>query len=626
MCGINGAISFNNNMTEQYLGKIVHGMNEKIIHRGPNSEGLYSDDKCSLGMRRLSIIDINGGEQPIWNEAHDKLIVFNGEIYNYQELKESLIAKGHVFKTHTDTEVVLHSYEEYGKLSFKMLEGMFAFCIYDLLQKEWLIVRDKNGEKPLYYYKNDDLLLFASELKSILGTGVVPKNINKDALDIYFQLGYIPAPYSIVSNVYKLQPASYMKIKYNGVTQVDKYWELQITPPKDEDVDYESSKKKLRELVLSSVSRRMHSDVSLGAFLSGGIDSAVIVGTMSSLSTQKIDTFTIGFKEKEYDERYLAEIVANKYQTNHHVLELDWGEAINNLDDVFENMDEPFADPSYIASYTVSKLAKKYVTVVLTGDAGDEVFAGYEKYLIGYYSKMYQQLPVLARKRVIEPGIRLLPLNSVFRRKAEKVMAVSSKDIFEQRKQMMTLVFRHDEAERLIQSKPVNNLEFIKQYYDKWSNIDEQICAQYMDLKVVLEGDMLCKVDRASMLASIETRVPFVDTDIVEFAFNLPSNFKINKSKKKIILKDAFRDIIPKEIVGASKKGFGVPVGEWLKSDLKDEFIKYLEDSFLENQRLFTGQYIKDVWMEHLMGKKNNSTQIWAFFVFQKWYERYILG
>ena len=296
MCGINGAISFNNNMTEQYLGKIVHGMNEKIIHRGPNSEGLYSDDKCSLGMRRLSIIDINGGEQPIWNEAHDKLIVFNGEIYNYQELKESLIAKGHVFKTHTDTEVVLHSYEEYGKLSFKMLEGMFAFCIYDLLQKEWLIVRDKNGEKPLYYYKNDDLLLFASELKSILGTGVVPKNINKDALDIYFQLGYIPAPYSIVSNVYKLQPASYMKIKYNGVTQVDKYWELQITPPKDEDVDYESSKKKLRELVLSSVSRRMHSDVSLGAFLSGGIDSAVIVGTMSSLSTQKIDTFTIGFK------------------------------------------------------------------------------------------------------------------------------------------------------------------------------------------------------------------------------------------------------------------------------------------------------------------------------------------
>lgn len=618
MCGINGLIKLNKKNEWGNAKELVHQMNEQIIHRGPNSEGLYSDDLCALGMRRLSIIDLADGNQPIWNENRDKLIVFNGELYNFIPLRADLKNKGHQFQTNSDTEVVLHGYEEYGTDFFDRMEGMYAFCIYDLICKEWIICRDRIGEKPLYYYQTKDFFLFGSELKSLMKTGLVPKQINKEALSIYFQLTYIPAPYSILENVFKLPPASYMRIEANGNIKIEKYWQLTLSED-DRYQDYEWCKKQLRDTFLQSVENRMISDVPLGAFLSGGFDSTIVVGAMSQLSSSPINTFTIGFKEKQHDESELAALVAKKNGTNHRILSLDWNEAVSNIGRILENMDEPFADSSLIATYTVSKMAKEYVSVILTGDAGDELFAGYNKYLISYYSDRYNRIPKILRKGIIEPSAKLLPANSSIARKVNKVIGSSSLDVFEQRKYMMSLGFKPIEMKQLLQSGYVSEMPFIREQYDTL-NCEEQTRAQFVDLNTVLEGDMLTKVDRGSMLASLETRVPMLDRKMIELAFNMPAKFKINNKDRKIILKDTFRDYIPDELFRAPKHGFSVPVGNWLEKDLKQNLMKYADKEFLENQGLFNSTYVHQVIDEHMNHKVDRFSELWAFYVFQKWY------
>ena len=620
MCGINGLIKLNKIFDCGDIKELVHQMNEQIIHRGPNSEGLFADDFCSLGMRRLSIIYLTDGNQPIWNEKRDKLIVFNGELYNFISLRADLKIKGHHFYTNSDTEVVLHGYEEYGTNFFEKMEGMYAFCIYDLNQKEWILCRDRIGEKPLYYFQTKDFFLFGSELKSLLKTGLVPKIINKEAMSIYFQLTYIPAPYSIFENVYKLPPASYLRINANGDINIEKYWKLTLT--QDERYqDYEWCKKQLRETFLQSVENRMVSDVPLGAFLSGGFDSTIVVGAMSQLSSTPINTFTIGFKEKQHDESALAELVAKKNNTNHRILSLDWDEAVGNIDRILENMDEPFADSSLIATYTVSKMAKEYVSVILTGDAGDELFAGYNKYLISYYSERYNRIPKILRKGIIEPSSKLLPAGSAIARKVNKVIGSANMDIFDQRKYLMSLGFKHDELSQLMKSGYVSEMPFIREQYAAL-NCEEQTRAQFVDLNTVLEGDMLTKVDRGSMLASLETRVPMLDRKLIELAFNMPAKFKINNKDRKIILKDTFRDLIPEELFSAPKHGFSVPVGNWLENDLKTQLMKYANKDFLDEQGLFNTSYVHQIIEEHMTHKVNRFSELWAFYAFQGWYFR----
>ncbi len=384
MCGINGYIQFNKLSNREEMHDMVHLMNEKIIHRGPDSEGLFADEKCALGMRRLSIIDLDGGMQPIWNESRTKMIIFNGEIYNYREIREKLKICGYHFLTESDTETVLLAYDEYGIDFLKMLDGMFSLAIYDVLNGEWLIARDRAGEKPLYYSYNKDWLIFASELKSIIATNLLKKEIDAEALSTYFQLTYIPAPKTIYKGVFKLMPGSLMKVHADGLIEHLRYWDLHPWSKLEEYEDYEKCKRELREKLFSSVERRMISDVPLGAFLSGGFDSSIVVGIMSQISDKRINTFNIGFNEKQYDESKLAGIVAQKNNTNHTKLILDWGKVLTNIDNILGNIDEPFADSSLIATYAVSELAKQYVTVALTGDAGDELFAGYDKYLGNY--------------------------------------------------------------------------------------------------------------------------------------------------------------------------------------------------------------------------------------------------
>ena len=622
MCGINGIIQLKNKYTLGQLQNIVHAMNERIIHRGPDSEGLFADDTCALGMRRLAIIDLQGGNQPIWNRDRSKCIVFNGELYNFKQLKAELSEQGCIFSTNTDTEVVLLGYEKYGVDFLDRMDGMYAFCIYDVPEKTWFLARDRFGEKPLYYCKTDTCILFASELKSLLETGLIEKNIDLEAMSIYFQLTYIPAPYSIIQGVYKLPAASYMKMQEDGNMKIDRYWSIDLTQETSD--DYNRCKKKLRDALYTSVEKRMVSDVPLGAFLSGGFDSTIITGIMSDISDVPVDTFTIGFKEKQYDESELAKRVSRKHGTNHHVLTLDWGCVIEDLPYILDNIDEPFADASLIATYEVSKMTKKYVTVALTGDAGDELFAGYDKYLITYYSDLYKRIPKILRKGVIEPGSRLLPSQSTLRRKVDKVVTSADLDTYSQRKRMMSLGFKPEELHLLLKDDKINRLEFIRELYEQYTEIDEQKRTQYVDSNIVLEGDMLAKVDRASMLASLETRAPMLDRLVAETAFSFPTKYKINKTDRKIILKDTFRDLIPDELFSAPKHGFGVPNGLWLENELKVKLMEYADERFLEEQGLFNYEYISQIITEHMSHKRNRTGELWTFFVFQNWYKRWV--
>ena len=345
---------------------------------------------------------------------------------------------------------------------------------------------------------------------------------------------------------------------------------------------------------------------------------------MAQISAKPVDTFTIGYKERLFDESSLAKIVAERNHTNHHMLIMDWESVLNDLDILLENIDEPFADSSLIATYAVSKLAKKYVTVALTGDSGDELFAGYNKYLISYYGNRYKRVPRFLRKSVVEPLVRLIPVSNPLAMKAHKVINAANLDSYEQRKYMMSLGFKPNEITELMEDGYVSSMQFLRECYNRLTNYDEQTRAQYVDLKVVLEGDMLPKVDRASMLASLETRVPMLDSKVIELAYRLPSTFKINKTNRKIILKDTFRDLIPEELFQAPKHGFGVPIGKWLETTLRERLLKYADSEYLESQGLFNADYINNIVKEHMTHTTDRYSELWAFFVFQNWYERII--
>lgn len=624
MCGINGFRIYSDEKTNNR--EIIEKMNRVIHHRGPDESGIYVDKDTALGMTRLSIIDLVSGKQPISNEDGTLTVVLNGEIYNYRQLREKLINAGHIFKTESDTETVLHAYEEYGVDCLAEIKGMFAFSIHNKKDGSLFIARDRIGEKPLYYCKNGKCFIFASELKSILVSGLVEKKINKTALAEYLSLSYIPAPLSILENVYKLLPAHYITVDANGEVNIQKYWDVEYSA-ENKITDYDECKKLLRTTMFDAVEKCMQADVPFGAFLSGGIDSSVITGIMSKISSEKVNTFSIGFKDKQYDESDRAEIVAKLNNTNHHCFSIDNDNFFECVSDIIENIDEPFADSSYIATYCVSRLARKYVKTVLTGDAGDELFGGYEKYLIGYYSSMYKKLPHFLQSG-FKSAVYKLPDNNAKTRKIRKVLDNLNYEPFEQRKRLMCLSLPEERLKSLLIYTDDTALDFIYDYYSAYSlSANETDCTFYTDIKVVLEGDMLCKVDRASMLASLETRVPMLYPDVVELSARIPSEFKINTRNKKIILKDTFSDLLPDEILHAKKKGFSVPMAEWLRTDLRDELLKTIGDEeFIENQGLFNYAFIKQLEYEHYTCQRNNSTVLWALYVFEKWYTKYFLG
>lgn len=624
MCGINGLIDFHCKYSAVQKTAIVHKMNEAIVYRGPDHEGMYVEELVAMGMRRLAIIDLSTGNQPIFNEDHSISIVFNGEIYNFRDLREELIELGHTFKTLTDTEVIVHGYEEYGSGIFSKLDGMFAISIYDNILKKVILARDRIGEKPLYYYKNSHILVFGSELKSLMTTGWVPKTINKLALNQYFQLTYIPSPLSIYKDVYKIMPGSYMEIHMDGTINDNAYWSLKLENEPLAGVSQKELQKELYSLMVQSVKERMVSDVPIGVFLSGGIDSTIITALMSRISPKPVNTYTIGFDEKEYDERSRAKLIADLYKTNHHEYVLNYSHALPVLNQLLEQMDEPFADSSVLPTYFISQFAKRDVKVILTGDAGDELFLGYNKYLILYYKNLYRKIPRLIRKHVIEHLVRSIPDTTVITRKLNKVISYADLEGFDLWKNLMSNAFKENELELLFKEGyyQKNSLKPIEHLYEDTDETNELQKVQLVDMQILLEGDMLTKIDRMSMLNSLEVRTPMLSKNIIRFARSLQPEYKLSKKKSKKILKDAFSPIFPKGFHKLPKSGFSVPVDYWFRNELKAELEATLSQEFIIEQGIFNYHYIQLILNEHFTKKRNRKSELWALFVFQKWYMR----
>lgn len=623
MCGIIGAYINKSNDLDVEKFNIIR---DKLSYRGPDSGGTFNHNNIFLGHRRLSIIDLDTGNQPMFDSKGETSIVFNGEIYNFLTIKEELKTLGVIFKTNSDTEVILEGYLAWGlEDCLKRLEGMYAFSIWDNQKKKLFVVRDKFGEKPLYYSKDDNGFYFASELKAVVPF-LDEVKISKKALNLFFALTYIPEPFSIYDNIFKLEAGCYLEISENEFNRVQYFDLLGKINETRSVLDYNKTKDKLREMLFDSVKCRMVSDVPLGAFLSGGIDSSIISAIMSKVSSNPINTFSIGFREKEYDESERAELVAKHIKSKHHLYYVDHNDLLEVVDKTLTYFDEPFGDSSAIPSMLVSKKAGEKVKVVLTGDCADELFGGYEKYLAKSYSEKYNSFPSPIRKS-FESIIKVIPHNNLTNHKLRKIKkVVRSANLTPENRylNMCSLGFNSNEKSNLLNSDYQENVQgqILKYFNEAYG--DELSKTFYSDIKLVLEGDMLPKVDRACMINSLEARAPFLDSSIVEFALNLPHDYKILGTNKKRILKDTFSDLLPKETMSFSKKGFGIPIRIWFQKELKEELLSLLSEDFLISQNIFNISYVNKIVEEHMSNKENHSSKLWQLFVFQKWYRNNI--
>ena len=627
MCGINGIIT--KNKTKEVVEKQITAMNNSIVHRGPDDDGVFIEAKentvIALGMRRLSIIDLSTGKQPIFSEDKQKVIVFNGEVYNYKILKSEL---QHTYNAHfyttSDTEVVLSLYEKQGKAAFDQLDGMFGFSIYDKIKNKIYIARDKFGEKPLYYQKTADGLVWGSELKALLKIKETKPKISKQGLNLFFRLTYIPAPFTIYENIYKLEAGSYMEYDLKtGDLVIEKYDKKEKYPAKVK-TSYGEAVRNIERMVRESVQSRSVSDVPVGTFLSGGVDSSIVSLCLADASTKPIDTFSIGFTEASFDESDKAREVAKLIKSNHHEYIIDQNDLFDHVSNVILNFDEPFADSSALPSYLVASKAKKDVKVVLTGDGGDEVFAGYNKYYMAAFNKKYTSLV----PEFVNSGLSKVADGILSSKKDERglkfkirkfMSSVEYDDTFYWN--IISLGFRNKNIDPLLSPDWLEADPFA--YYKALAGFNGPTNLTQMrniDKMVSLDGDMLTKVDRASMLASLECRAPFLNPVIWHYASSLPEDFLLNKRDKKKILKDAFAGYFPKGFLDLKKQGFGVPVGNWLRDSLKEELLSYTEKDFIVQQGIFNYDFIKKLVDNHINQKADNTFQVWAFFCFQKWY------
>lgn len=620
MCGIAGIISKKGEPDRELLSKMC----EKLTLRGPDAGGLFINKSIGLGHRRLSIIDLQTGDQPMASVDGSIVVVFNGEIYNFRQLKEELVSKGFKFQTSSDTEVLINGYLAYGiEKILNRLEGMFAFALYDKRNESLFLARDKFGEKPLYYSETEKDFWFASELKAF-PPEVRGRDIDAVGLNYFLTLTYIPAPYTIYRNVKKLPAGSYLVFDNNHFGQLVTYFSFADFVRNLEPLnDFEEAKKCLRNLLFQSVNDRMVSDVPLGVFLSGGIDSSIITAVMARCRKDPINTFTIGFREKSYDESHRAALVAKKVGSNHTVQYIDFREVVNLIDEIILHYDEPYGDSSAIPAYFVAKLAAEKVKVVLTGDSADELFGGYEKYLGSYYAVRFNRLPGIL-KSLIKYIILNLPHNritNVILRKAKKVISNAELSDFDLHYSLMSLGFNDHERKRLLKPGWYYDIKpEVKKIYNEAPLLHPLEKSQFTDVKLVLEGDMFVKTDRICMKNSLESRAPFIDTNIIEMAFRIPPEFKINGKNKKYILKETFRDLLPGQTLKYRKKGFGIPIDYWFKNELRSDLEQLLNHEEIEKQGIFNYSVIRDLIEEHLTGKENHKSKLWNLYVLQKWY------
>ncbi|APG59280.1 asparagine synthase (glutamine-hydrolyzing) [Christiangramia salexigens] len=629
MCGINGILT---RKTELPVEKVLSRMNERIIHRGPDQDGFFIEkvDQYQIGMamRRLSIIDLNTGKQPIYSDDGRICIVFNGEIYNFKGLKSQLEAEGIKFKTTSDTEVILKLYEKYGTKAFSLLDGMFGFSIYDKNLEKLFIARDFFGEKPLYFYRDSESFYWASELKSIISNLDFKPKISRKGLNLYFRLTYIPAPYTIYEGVQKLEPNNYIELDCVSNNYSIQKIETQLKAFNKIE-SFKEAKKITHDLVNQSVESRSIADVPLGTFLSGGVDSSIVSLALAQQKENKIDTFSVGFDKKSFDETDKSRTVAKLINSNHHEFIISIGDLKDNIDNILLNFDEPFADSSSLPTYLVANKTRDFVKVALTGDGGDEIFGGYNKYYMGKMNSRYTSL-IPESGHNFTTGLLKKVLSTKddkrgMRFKIKKALTSINYD-GDYYFNIISLAFQNKELNTII--KPNYQFNDIWDYYRPYFNSQIKSLHDFRlaDKHISLEGDMLVKVDRTSMLTSLESRAPFLNKDLWSFSNSLPEEYLMKGWNKKYILKEAFKHYFPEKFLDKSKKGFGVPVGDWLRDYLSSELKSYCDANFLSQQNIFNINEIRELVYKHLSGKEDNTFRVWAFFCFQKWYKNTYLS
>ncbi len=628
MCGITGWISLGKN-TSPDKKAVLHSMCEQMKHRGPDSEGLWTEGKVALGMRRLSIIDLHTGEQPVYNEDRSVVVVMNGELYNFREVRADLEKRGHKFETNTDTEILPHLYEEYGDAMLDEINGMFAFALWDKRREKLIIARDRFGEKPLYYGVFDDKLIFGSELKVLLANPAVKTELNTDALRQFLSFDYVPAPNSIYKNIYKLPAAHFLTVE-KGEIRTCRYWNLSWKKS-DSAPGFEASVIELRELLADAVRMRLVSDVPLGILLSGGVDSSTIAAFATRFSTEKVKTFSIGFEEDSFDESKFARQVATHLGTEHYEEKLSVEKAADLISEIGTWLDEPMSDGSLIPTFLLARFVRKHVTVALGGDGGDEIFAGYPMYFAHKVARAYERVPRFVRRGLIEPVVNALPVstkNLSFDYKAKRFVAASKYDLVTRHHSYFGS-FTPDEQRRVLSKDVLEKTE-----NDTYKNAREllEICdaaneieqMQFLDINFYMAEDILTKVDRASMAVSLEVRAPFLDPRVAQFAASVPVDFKLKGKTGKYILKKAVEPFLPKNILARPKKGFGIPIAEWLKGRLNPLMHDLLEPTRLRNQGLFDAEFVQGLIRDHERGTASNHKQLWTLLVFQLWVENFL--
>ena len=625
MCGICGIVY--KDEARRCEKAVLKHMCDTLIHRGPDDEGQIVRRNAGLGMRRLAIIDLETGRQPLSSEDNRFWIVFNGEIYNFGEIRKQLLSMGYQFKTKSDTESILHGYEMWQEGVCGRLNGMFGFAIWDEKARRLFLARDRLGIKPLYYYEDGEKIVFGSEIKAILACPDVRVNLDPIALNHYLTVEYVPAPRSIFDSIHKLKPGHWLTLK-EGKSRIEPYW---ILEPREESISMEDASDRLSELVRDSVRRRLISDVPLGAFLSGGIDSSILVSQMAGLVDRPVKTFSIGFKESSYNELVYARAVAKRYETEHHEFMIE-PNAVDLTETLIKHLDEPFGDFSIFPTYLVSKMARSVVTVALSGDGGDELFAGYDTYRANRFEKrFYRLLPAFFRKHVLGSiGSRLVPTE-------KKKGWINSFKRFVQGAEMDSslahvrwMVFMNDAQRRALFTRNVQEslsgtdpFDFIRRVDSGNSALDDITRMGFIDVNTYLVDDILVKVDRMSMAASLEARVPYLDHRLVEFAYSLPPSLKMRGFNTKRILKQTFWDALPVEVQRRDKQGFSIPIKNWIREALRPMMLDLLSEQRIRRQGLFNAEFVTRLIDEHLQGSHNHSHLLWALMVFEQWFDLY---
>ena len=627
MCGITGI--YNYNTSEPVNRQVLEKATSALYLRGPDEEGFFFDDRHGIGFghRRLSIIDLSTGQQPLYNEDNSIVLICNGEIYNFPELYENLTKSGHQFKTRSDNEAIIHLYEMYGTQCVEHLNGMFAFALWDKNKQTLLLARDRMGVKPLYYGVQNNSFYFSSELKGLLAIPEIKRELNLDALNKYLSFENIPSPHSIIKSIYKLEAGHILTLQ-NKEIKTYKYWDLPLDQPKLKISEDEASEE-FERLFKDAVKMRLLSDVPVGVFLSGGIDSSIVAKFMADSSSDKIRTFSIGFHEKSFDESKIAMRFAKELNSEHNQFLFDSKECLNLIPNMANLVDEPLSDASILPTYFLSNFASKQLKVCLGGDGGDELFAGYQIFPVHKLIGLYDLLPREFKKMLLLIANSIPPRETYLSFPFVLKQFLRGIGMSNEIRMFVWMGAYLDNEKKLLLNPDVhskinkNTFETVTSHLkNKFISTDADRML-YLISKIYLTDDVLVKVDRASMATSLEVRGPFLDYKIQDFVSQLPYDFKLSRLTSKYLLKKVAKKHIPEYIIKRKKQGFAIPVTKWLKHELKDTLLNYTSQSYIEKQGLFQYDFVNKLVQNHLNETWDNKKLLWNLLVFQLWYEKY---